>query len=178
MSDLSASPPVANPAVLLRFPDCGARVNVSDLMTNDTVAMYDNLTVIAVSSNSAAGGAVSLSGSWINYTPPASGATNDTFTYTVSDGHCGTAVGTVAVQLKAGNPQPSRFGIAKMGDGSVQLTFAGIPGETYHLEYSESLSPPNWQALTNQSADSSGVLQFADWPANNAPARFYRAVWP
>jgi hypothetical protein len=172
------SPPVANPVAVLRFAEGGVRLNASELTTNDTVALYDSLTVIEVSSNSAAGGAVSLDGSWIYYAPPVGGATNDSFTYTVSDGHCGSALGTVTVQLQADNPQPSHFAIGRMGDGSLQLTFEGIPGDTYHLEYSDSLSPPNWQVLTNQTADDFGVLQFADWPVTNATGRFYRAVWP
>jgi hypothetical protein len=65
-----------------------------------------------------------------------------------------------------------------MRDGSLQLTFDGIPGETYGIDYSDSLSPPNWQMLTNQTADSFGVIEITDWPLTNAPARFYRAVGP
>jgi hypothetical protein len=173
-----ASPPVANPDVILRFAEGGVRVNVSDLTSNDTVALYDALTLTAVSSNSAAGGAVSLNGPWVYYAPPAAGATNDTFTYTISDGYCGTATGTVAVQIKADNPQPLNFAITNMGNGALQMIFDGIPGETYHLQYSESLSPPNWQVLTNQSGDGYGMIQFTDSPVTNAPARFYRAIWP
>jgi hypothetical protein len=173
-----ADPPVANPDIVLRFAEGGVRLNVSDLTSNDTVAMYDDLTVIAVSSNSADGGNVILDAPWIYYAPPAGGAASDTFTYTVSDGHCGTAMGTVTVQVEADNPQPLHFAIGSMGDGSLQLTFNGIPGQTYHINYSDSLSPPNWQVLTNQTADSFGVIQITDWPVTNIPARFYRAVWP
>ena len=173
-----ASPPLANPDAVLRFAEGGVRINASDLTANDTVAIYDDLTVIAVSSNSAAGGNVSLNGPWIYYAPPAGGAASDTFTYTVSDGHCGTDMGTVTVQVTTDNPQPLHFAIGRMGDGSLQLTFDGIPGETYHIDYSDSLSPPNWQMLTNQTADGFGVIQITDWPLTNAPARFYRAVWP
>ena len=173
-----ASPPVANPDVILRFAEGGVRMNVSDLTSNDTVAPYDALTLTAVSSNSAGGGAVSLNGPWIYYAPPAAGATNDTFTYTIGDGHCGTATGTVTVQIKADNPQPLNFAITNMGNGALQMIFDGIPGETYHLQYSESLSPLNWQVLTNQTGDGYGMVQFTDSPATNAAARFYRAVWP
>jgi hypothetical protein len=173
-----ASPPVANPETVLRFAEGGVRLNVSDLTAIDTVAIYDDLTVIAVSSNSAAGGSVSLGSPWIYYAPPAGGAASDTFTYTVSDGHCGTATGTVTVQVKADNPQPVAFAIGRMGDGSLQLTFDGIPGQPYHIDYSDSLSPPDWQVLTNQTADDFGVIQITDWPVTNVPARFYRAVSP
>jgi hypothetical protein len=173
-----ASPPVANPDSVLRFAEGGVRLNASDLMANDTVAIYDELTVIAVSSNSAAGGNVSLNGPWIYYAPPAGGAASDTFTYTVSDGHCGTATGTVTVQVQPDNPQPLGFAISRMGDGSLQLTFDGIPGQIYHIDYADCLSPPDWQMLTNQTADGFGVVQITDRPVTNAPARFYRAVWP
>jgi hypothetical protein len=174
-----ASPPVANPVTILRFAAGGVRMNTADLTANDVVASYDTLTVVAVSSNSTAGGNVSLNSPWIYYTPPPGVAINsDTFTYTVSDGHCGIATGTVTVQVKTDNPQPSHFAIGLMGDGSLQLSFDGIPGQTYHVDYSENLSPPNWQILTNQAADGFGVFQVTDWPTTNGPGRFYRAVWP
>ncbi len=173
-----AASPVANPYTVLRFAEGGARVNAADLMSNATVALYDTLTMSEVSSNSAAGGAVSLSGAWIYYVPPAGGAASDTFTYTLSDGHCGTAIGTVTVQVKADDPQPSHFAIWGKGDGSLQLSLEGMPGYTYRLQCSESLSPSSWQDLTNLTADYDGLMQCADWPATNAPGRFYRAVWP
>jgi hypothetical protein len=173
-----AAPPVANFGTVLRFPEGGLRINASELTTNDTVAMFDSLTVIEVSSNSAAGGSVSLSGPWIYYAPPAGMVVSDTFTYTVSDGHCGTAVGTVTVQPDSRIPQPSHFNIAKMGDGSLQLSFDGMPGGTYHLQYTESLSPASWQPLTSQTADGFGVFQYTDSPVTGAQGRFYRAVWP
>jgi hypothetical protein len=173
-----ASPPVAYPDTILRFAEGGVRVNAADLTSNDTVALYDDLTVVAVSPNSAAGGVVSLVGPWIYYTPPVGGVVSDTFAYMLSDGHCGTSIGTVTVKLKADNPQPLHFAICGMGNGSFQLTFDGIPGCAYHLECSDSLSPPNWRVLTNQAADAFGVLQFADCPPASAPARFYRVVCP
>jgi hypothetical protein len=148
------------------------------LVTNDIAAIYDSLTMVGVSSNSAAGGTVTLNAPWIYYSPPAGGAVTDTFTYTVSDGHCGTAVGTVTVQLQPDNPQPVHFTIGRMGDGSLQLTFDGIPGQTYGIDYSDSLSPANWQILTNQTADGFGAIWATDWPLTNIPNRYYRAVGP
>ncbi len=173
-----AQPPVANPVTVQRFIEGGVRLNVLDLITNDTVAVYDALTVIAVSSNSAAGGTVSLNAPWIYYAPPPGLGVPDTFAYLVSDGHCGTAVGTVTVQVQADNPQPLHFIIGRMGDGSLQMTFDGIPNQTYGIDYSDSLSPPNWQVLTNQTADGFGAIWVTDWPLTNVPTRYYRAVGP
>jgi len=134
-----------------------------------------------VSSSSSAGGTVGLTNNWMYYAPPA-GATNtgaiDTFTYVVSDGHCGSDVGAVTVQVRPDNPQPVTFAVANPGDGTVRLTFDGIPGYTYRLEYTDDLSNPNWQTLGTATADGFGVCQFVDGSLTNTPTRFYRAVWP
>jgi len=171
-------PPVAYPDVIQRFAVGGVRVNASDLVTNDTDADGDYLTVIEVSSSSAAGGVVGLTNNWVYYAPPAGGADTDTFTYVVSDGGCGTDTGTVTVQIKPDNSQPLNFAVDNPNDGSVLVRFDGIPGFTYRIMYTDSLSAPDWQTLTTQTADGFGVCQFVDRSPTNAPARFYRAVWP
>jgi hypothetical protein len=171
-------PPIANPDTIYRFASGGVRVNVGGLLANDTDPDGDSLTIIGVSPNSAAGGTVGLTNNWIYYAPPGGSANGDTFTYIVSDGHCGTDVGTVTVQIKADNPQPLTFAIANPGDGFIRLTFDGIPGYTYRIEYTDDLSNPDWQTLNTETADSFGVCQFVDGSLTNAPARFYRAVWP
>jgi hypothetical protein len=171
-------PPVANADTIQRFSSGGIRVNAADLLANDTDADGDSLTIIEVSSNSAAGGTVSLTNNWIYYDPPVGFTNTDTFTYTVGDGHCGTDVGTVTVQVKTDDPKPFSFAIENQGDGSIRLTFAGIPGDTYRIQYADSLSNPSWQTLTTPIADNFGICQFVDWPLTNAPTRFYRAVWP
>jgi hypothetical protein len=168
-------PPVANGDTVYRFASGGVRVNVSDLLANDTDPDVDSLSIIGVSPSSAAGGVVGLTNNWIYYAPPGGSTNGDTFTYTVSDGHCGTDVGTVTVQIKADNPQPLTFAIANPGDGSIRLTFDGMPGYTYQIEYTDNLSNPIWQTLTTQTADGFGGCQFVDGPLTNAPVRFYRA---
>jgi hypothetical protein len=171
-------PPVANPDTVYRFASGGVRINASVLLANDTVAMWDSLAIIGVSPNSAEGGTVSLTNNWVYYAPPRSTTNEDNFTYMVSDGHCGTDVGTVTVQIKADNPQPLALAIIDPGDGSIRLTFDGIPGHNYRIEHTDSLSNQNWQILGTQTADGLGVCQFVDGSLTNAPAQFYRAVSP
>jgi hypothetical protein len=171
-------PPVANPDTIYRFALGGVRVNANVLLANDTVAEFNSLTVLAVNPVSAAGGAVGLTNNWVYYAPPAGSTTADTFTYTVSDGHCGQAEGTVTVNIKAANPEPTTFGIAVPGDGSIQLSFDGMPGYNYRVLHSDTLFNPKWQSLGTQPANALGVCQFVDWSPTNAPAHFYRAVWP
>ena len=174
-------PPMAGADTIYRFAAGGVRANVNVLLANDTDADGNDLTIIGVSPNSAGSGTVGLTNNWVYYTPPAdstNSSTFDTFTYILSDGHCGTDIGAVTVQIRADNPQPVTFAIANPGDGSVRLTFDGIPDYAYRLEYTADLFNPNWQTLATQTADGFGVCQFEDRSLTNAPVRFYRAVWP
>ena len=170
-------PPVAGPDVIQRFANGGVRVSSADLLANDTDTNGDSLTIIDVSSNSVVGGMVGLTNNWVYYTPPAGWTHADEFTYTLSDGHCGTAVGTVSVQVTADNPQPAHFTIGALGNGSLQLTFSGIPGSQYQIQYAESLVNPDWQILTTQTADGFGQCQFSDMSLTNTSARYYRVVY-
>ena len=171
-------PPVAHPDVIQRFAGGGVRIDSFNLVTNDTDADGDSLRVIAVSPSGSAGGVVGLTNNWIYYAPPAGGTNTDTFTYVVDDGGCGTDVGTVTVQIKPDSLQPLNFAADNPNDGSALVRFDGVPGATYRILYTDSLTVPNWQALTNLTADSFGICQFVDWSPTNAPARYYRAVRP
>jgi hypothetical protein len=171
-------PPVAGADTIQRFAAGGVRVSAADLLANDIDTNGDSLTIIDVSSNSAAGGTVGLTNNWVFYTPPEGWTNGDSFTYTVSDGHCGTAVGTVTVQVVPDNPQPSDFAICNQGNNSLQLTFMGIPGNTYQIQYADCLLNPNWQVLTTQTADEFGLCQFVDSSLTNTSTRYYRAAAP
>jgi hypothetical protein len=149
------------------------------LLANDTDPDGDSLTVAGVSSNSAAGGTVVVSGNYVFYMPPPGFTNTDTFTCTVSDGNCGgTATGMVTVQVKADNLPSSKGTLEKAGDGSLRLSFDGLPGCTYRIQYAESLSPPLWQDSATQTANAYGVWGYTEWSATNAPTRYYRSVWP
>jgi hypothetical protein len=171
-------PPVAHPDVIQRFANGGVRINAFNLVANDTDADGDFLTVTAVSSIGTAGGVVGLTNGWIYYAPPAGGSSTDTFTYVVDDGGCGTDVGTVTVQIKPESLQPLNLGADNRNDGSALVRFDGVPGGTYRVLYTDSLTSPHWQTLTSLTADSFGVCQFVDWSPTNAPTRYYRAVRP
>jgi hypothetical protein len=79
-------PPVAGPVTLQRYAEGGVRASVGQLLRNDTANDGYGLPVVGVSSNSAAGGTVSLNGGYIFYLPPARSTMIDDFTYTISDG--------------------------------------------------------------------------------------------
>ena len=63
------------------------------------------------------------------------------------------------------------------------IRFAGIPGYTYTVEYSDSLAPAAWQKKTNAAAPAAvgefgiGVFEFRE-QTKGASSRFFRTVWP
>jgi nitrogen fixation protein len=171
-------PPVAEPDTIQRFVEGGVRVHVTVLLANDTDPDDDGLAIIGVSPNSAEGGAVTLRGNWVLYLPPPGMTNSDTFTYTVSDGHCATAEGTVTVQVKDNNsPAPLAF-IENQGDGSFRVTCDGVPGWPYKFQYADDLAHPGWQDIATLTADAWGTCEYIDPPRTNALARFYRAISP
>lgn len=47
-----------------------------------------------------------------------------------------------------------------------------------HVEYTPSLNPPQWQTLSNATADANGNVTITDPRSGNPPARFYRTAVP
>src|SRR5262249_14734864 len=100
--------PAPQPDTISRFASSGARVSTAQLLANDADPDGDMLSIVGISTNSVAGGAVSLAGGWVYYTPPSGYQGADTFSYFVSDGPCGlTATATVTVAVKPDNTVPS-----------------------------------------------------------------------
>jgi hypothetical protein len=172
-------PPVAVQDILKRQANGDTKVPVATLLANDTDADGDVLTLLSVSTTSAAGGLVIWSGDWVYYRPPGGYTNSDAFTYTISDGYCGgTATGNVLVQVMTTNGPSHNFTINLQPDGSVRLLFTGVPGWTYRIQYADTLPPINWLDLSTNTADELGTYQFIDMLPTNAPARFYRSVYP
>jgi hypothetical protein len=170
-------PPVAGADVIQRYKEGGVRVSALQLLSNDTAYDGYGLSVIAVSTNSSAGGTLTLSGGEIYYLPPVQPAAYDSFTYTISDGQCGgTAVGLVTVVTKPDSLVPLNLGLQNQGSGSFHLAFDGVPGYTYQVQYTDNLLSTNWQTLAEITADQYGVCACSDAPPTNAPVRFYRAI--
>ena len=171
------TPPVAGADTIERYPTQGVKVTLSTLLANDSDSDGDTLT-ITVSSSSANGGTITVSNSWVFYTP-ASGFTNeDSFTYTITDGRGDSAIATVTVAIKVDNDPGQNLTITNLGGGQFRIRGSGIPGRTYRLQYTDELVPSNWQILPGGTvtADDSGVFEFID--TSGSPTRFYRTVYP
>jgi len=62
--------------------------------------------------------------------------------------------------------------------GNMSVSFNVAPGTACHVEYTDTLSPANWQVLTSTQGDSSGVVTVSDSISGTTSTRFYRAVIP
>jgi hypothetical protein len=152
------------------------------LALNDVDLDGDSLTVVGVS-NSVQGGTVTLTSGQVTYTPHVGFTGSDRFLYVISDGHGGTALGTVTAAVDASVPVSLNIisGPAMVG-GNFVVSFAGIPGLTYTIEAASDLSGP-WTKVANMTAPTTdqglgvGVFQFTE-PVNGNSTRFYRTVYP
>jgi hypothetical protein len=170
-------PPVCNGTIVQRYPGGGLRISVNSLLAGASDQDGDSLSVIGVSPNSIAGGTVSFGGGLITYLPPSGYMDADAFNYTLSDGHCGgTTIGTVLLLVRTDNNPASHASIIPMANGAVQVIFDGMPGHTYRVQRTESLTGDDWEDVTTLTADQFGYYVYMDPTATNAPARYYRSV--
>jgi hypothetical protein len=62
--------------------------------------------------------------------------------------------------------------------GGMAVCFTVGPGGACHVEYTDTLTPPNWKMLTACAGDSNGVVKVVDTAVAPGGMRFYRAVVP
>ena len=158
------------------------KFSAAKLAVNDVDLDGYALTVIGVSAGSAQGGTVTLASGQLTYTPPVNFSGNDSFTYTISDGHGGTAIGTVTATVGSSPVSLNIVFGPTMVSGNFVVRFAGIPGQTYTIEAASSLAGP-WTKVANLAAPTTdqgfgvGVFQFSE-PVGGNTTRFYRTVYP
>jgi hypothetical protein len=113
---------------------------------------------------------VTTDGTNVTYT--ATAGTTDSFTYTVSDGNGGTASANVSVTISAPSQGYNQLD-AQMVSGNARLTYLGIPGSKYALDWTHSLSAPvTWEPLVTNTAAGNGYLLFTNTPSGGSD--FYR----
>ncbi|MGE5608133.1 MAG: Ig-like domain-containing protein, partial [Bacillota bacterium] len=98
--------PVAGDDSQLAIEDTVLTIPVAGLLANDIDPNGDPLSVVAVSPTAQTRGTVQLKDGQVIFTPAENFNGVTSFSYTVSDGHAGTAVGTVTVQVNAVNDPP------------------------------------------------------------------------
>ena len=120
--------PIANPDTATTDEDSALAIPAADLLTNDTDADGDTLSILSVS-GAGTTGTVTLNGTDVVYDPDGEfedlgvGETaTDTFTYTVSDGNGGTATSTVTVTITGVNDAPVAAPDTAAGDEDSPIT--------------------------------------------------------
>jgi hypothetical protein len=69
--------------------------------------------------------------------------------------------------------------MAWLEGGQYSMSFAGNPGQSYALQFTESLTSPAWQTLVIITADSTtGLGSYVMTPSTNAPRQFHRLITP
>lgn len=157
-----------------------AKVATSVLLANDSDPDGDTLSLTAVGNAQPAGATVTVSGAWVIYTAPAAGAGNGSFEYTLSDGPGGHAVtGLVTVVSSVPGGGGPNAATLELRGSDVVVTFVGVPGRAYRVQYATDLTPPAvWQEFgppAVSTAAPNGVFGYVD-VAPAGPQRFYRAV--
>jgi hypothetical protein len=170
-------PPVGGTVTIQRNAAESTKVKVADLLASSSDPDGDAITLTAVQSPSPGGATVTISGNWVLYLPPPGLVTSDSFSFTVTDTHGASGTGTVMVNIASNNGQSmNQLSIQSLGGTKVRITFNGIPGRTYRVQFTTSLVTPNWQLVGSATTDASGVLTIDD--DTGGVARFYRTVFP
>jgi hypothetical protein len=167
--------PVARPDGIATISNTPVGLALAKLLANDSDSDGgDVLAVISVSATSTNGGTVTLTSTNVIYTPVGGFTGADRFTYTISDGHGGTATTFVDVLVVATGNLPSQNQVALFMTATTSIVrFAGVPGHSYSIERSTDLI--TWTPLAIRVAPAHGLIEYVDSspPAGSA---FYRTV--
>lgn len=171
--------PVAGTDHLGTLKGVPVSVTAARLLLNDSDPDGNALSISGVSPASVQGGSVTLTAGVVNYMPPGGFVGADSFTYTLSDGFGGTALGLVNVKVANLAYELLRVVSVNVSAGGVTMVFVGLPGEQYQMQTNDFLTVPwtNLGALII--ADPSGNFEYLDTRTPQPPQRFYRpAVVP
>ena len=97
--------PVAGADTIFRYPSQSTKVRISTLLSNDSDIDGGTVAFVSVPATSIGGQALTTSGGYLFYNPAPGFTSADSFTYTITDGQGGTAIGTVNVQIVVDNAE-------------------------------------------------------------------------
>jgi hypothetical protein len=154
--------------LVARAPNTPLKIPISSLALDGN----GNLVTVESVGTSSQGAALSFDGTYIYFLPVNNDS--DTFTYTVSNG-LGTADGRLTISTA---PDGGSVKAVSVSVGSAVLRCFGVPGRSYDVQRTTSLSVPvSWSTLTLAplTPGTDGSFTHTDRSAPDGPA-FYRIV--
>ena len=139
-----------------------------------TVQFYDD--------GMALGGPATVSGGTATFTTDTLpvGTNLITAAYGGAVGYAASATAAASVQqvtLPPNSIPVTISGAAFLGNGALQLSFAGVPGYTYYVQAATCLDPPvAWITVSTNVADINGLFSFTDQQAASYADRYYRTT--
>ena len=176
-------PPVPGADTLVRSNNLAMlKVPKASLLANDTDPEGDTLSLTAVGNALPSGASVAIVGNFVVYTAPSATAGSGSFTYTLSDGAGGHSISSsvTVVEVAAATDTLTANAVSvAAASGSFTLTFIGVPGNLYRVQYTTSSGSPfvwnDFSPAATFTAPASGVFQYLDVNPPN-PVRLYRAI--
>ncbi len=159
--------PVANTAYYTRADNLSLKIYLSDLLTNVTDANGFTVSFVGAGTdglnNLTTNGTTLLNyGAFIGYTNSVTPNVNDSFEYTVSDGHGSTATGTVMI-IMTNNLFGQTNVRLNVSSSDVTANFFGWPGFRYTVERSTNLTQGlGWVPISTNTAPANGLIQVID----------------
>jgi M6 family metalloprotease-like protein len=74
--------------------------------------------------------------------------------------------------------QPRCSDIRSDQGGGFRITFSGMPGTTYSIQFCDSLVSSVWVTVGTRTADSLGFYEYLDNQVSTSACRFYRSIYP
>ena len=134
--------------------------------------------ITGVNSATAQGGTTTLGANAITYTPAHGFTGADTITFTLGDG-IGTINHTISVSVSQDPLFTSSANgptITSLEGGGKRIVFHGIPGRTYAIQRSTTMTPGSWAQIAAVTAAANSMVTFDD-PTPPQPSAFYRIAY-
>jgi hypothetical protein len=169
-----APPPIAPNVQMGDAENASTSLPVAKLLAQAHDPNDQPLSVSSVAPLSTNGGAVVLSAGLITYTPISGFTGQDQISYTLTDG-CVSSQAVITVNVTGPGVGQNTLSITISGSARI-VRFAGIPGQSYIIQWADSI-PGTWSNLSAPIvANSVGVVQYSDTTSPMPATRFYRTM--
>lgn len=171
-------PPVVQGDTLRKGSGLEAKVQIANLLANDSDPEGYRLQILAFDPVSEQCGRVKADQGWLIYQAPATAPISDRFAYWVQDQAGNKAAAWVAILTRDTGIDPSAnlLSVLLLSDGHVRIVFVGIPRRRYRIEWADELPARRWQALASVTADVRGRIQADDRTEPRPAQRYFRTV--